>query len=271
VHAPAAAASTALAHCTKTPCGALTSAAWLTTGAVVLSTGFARLGANANNTYSGYPPQGSNAPPAATGMTDDTHLRAACQATGPGTTLATQQLFDISILEFDIRPTISGPLVFRYVFGEGSMHGIAVNSCSAGHRARALGYRHRPLPGYIPLPVSNACSAQPDIPCRGLPMDRRQLQQHQMQCRRGSRQHILSSNACPLCCAGSEEYPKYAPGGSMFSAANPYNDIFGAPRTCCVLQTKVMCQAVLADRAACRMVLCRDQPCVCSCSMSSVT
>jgi hypothetical protein len=85
----------------------------------VLSTGFGRLGANPNNTYSGYPTGGMQSQPANTGMTDDTHLRAAAVATGPGTPLATQQLVDISILEFDITPTISGPLIFRYVFGEG--------------------------------------------------------------------------------------------------------------------------------------------------------
>lgn len=140
----------------------MTSAAWLTTGAVVLSTGFGRLGANANNTYSGYVTQAMGAQPANTGMTDDTHLRAACQATGPGTTLATQLLRDISILEFDITPTISGPLVFRYVFGEGWMHGAAVHSCSAAPLARAP--RHWPVPGCIPMPVCNTCSAQPDTP-----------------------------------------------------------------------------------------------------------
>jgi hypothetical protein len=38
--------------------------------------------------------------------------------TGAGTEMATQDLYDMSMLEFDITPNVSGPLVFDYVFGE---------------------------------------------------------------------------------------------------------------------------------------------------------
>jgi hypothetical protein len=48
---------------------------------------------------------------------NDVHLRSVCQASAPSTAMANQNLYDLSALEFDLTPAVSGPLVFSYVFG----------------------------------------------------------------------------------------------------------------------------------------------------------
>jgi hypothetical protein len=85
-------------------------------GAVVLSTGNATAAAATNNAVEEYGGAASNA----TWFLgyDDTHLRAACIAVGAETPMAGQALYDMSILEFDLTPALSGPLVWTYVFGE---------------------------------------------------------------------------------------------------------------------------------------------------------
>jgi hypothetical protein len=84
------------------------------TGAVVLSNGDARIGTYINNTQPGFGwGTGGNNLVSRGPVTSDTHLSAAATASG----YAGLKLLDIAILEFDITPTISGPLAFKYVFG----------------------------------------------------------------------------------------------------------------------------------------------------------
>jgi hypothetical protein len=84
----------------------------------VLSTGNATIAATTTNAVEEY---GVNPPTTGNATwflgTNDTHLRSACIAAGAGTLMATQPLFDMSLLEFDLTPSMSGPLVWTYVFG----------------------------------------------------------------------------------------------------------------------------------------------------------
>ena len=86
----------------------------LRTGAVELSNGDSSAGAITSNTAAGYGwGTGGNNQVSRGPVTSDANLSAAASASGyPGL-----KLLDIANLEFDITPTVTGPLAFRYVFG----------------------------------------------------------------------------------------------------------------------------------------------------------
>jgi hypothetical protein len=86
-------------------------------GAVALSTGNTIGGATSNRSTSPSFTSPTGGGTSATPPVPDVHLRSVCAASAPNTAMANQSLFDLSALEFDLTPAVSGPLVFSYVFG----------------------------------------------------------------------------------------------------------------------------------------------------------
>jgi hypothetical protein len=86
-------------------------------GAVALSTGNAIGGAtDVNSSYIWFstPAHSPDLDLYSYPVSEDPHLQSVSQA---GLGLANQNLFDLSALEFDLTPAVSGPLVFSYVLG----------------------------------------------------------------------------------------------------------------------------------------------------------